>query len=383
MEKLAICFGAGKTGRGFAAHLAFLSGYNVVLVDKDDDLVNGLKEQGEFLVQVLGNSQKDCVIKPLTVFNITDEGWTDYLVNAQLAFVSVFGNNLEELAKSIAPALSKRHERNPEEPLNFITCENYAGAASFLKEGILHYLNDENLVNWLAENIGFSESMILRTCLNASEDQNILTVRAQDFFELPCDGEAFTGKIPELKGLKPLKNFGNQLRRKIYTYNCINAVITYLGAEKGYTQLFEAGNDPEIVEIAKQAAQETSSAQIAEFGFDPEEQKEWEEAALAKFADSNLPDPIDRNGADPARKLTREDRLIGPALLALKYDIEIKGLLAGIISGFNFFDSKKNVRLSDTIEKQGIDFVLENICGLKPDEKLYSIIKEAYLKTTN
>lgn len=381
MQKLAIIFGAGKTGRGFAAHVAFLSGYRIILVDKDAKLIDSLNQEGKYLVQVLGNSKMDYIIKPLTAFNLADEGWSDYFVNAELAFVSVFGNNLEKLSESIAPALLKRYERNPDEPFNFITCENYTGAASFLKNGILQNLKNEIQVAWLSKSIGFSESMILRTCLDAAEDQNPLTIRAQDFFDLPCDGEAFIGEVPEIKGLKPLKNFGNQLRRKIYTYNCINAVITFLGAEKGYTQLFEAGNDPEIVEIAKQAANETSSAQIAEFGFDPEEQKEWEKAALAKFADKNLPDPVARNGADPKRKLGRDDRLLGPALLALKHGINPTGIIAGILAGFEFYDANKNVRVSDAIEKEGLDSVLQKVCKLNPPEKLFQLIKDAYFNS--
>ena len=83
-----------------------------------------------------------------------------------------------------------------------------------------------------------------------------------------------------------------------------------MGAQKGYTQLYEGGTDPEIIAIARQAAIETSEAQIAEFGFDKKEQYGWVEAAFAKFADNSLPDPISRNGADPARKLSRNDRLI-------------------------------------------------------------------------
>jgi mannitol-1-phosphate 5-dehydrogenase len=232
---------------------------------------------------------------------------------------------------------------------------------------------------WLSEFVGFSESIVFRTCLDAGADQSPLTIRSQNFFELPCDGDAVKEEL-HVFGLKPLKNFNNQLRRKIFTYNCINAVIAYLGAEKGYDQLADAGNDEEILAIARKAGKETSLALIAEYGFDPKEQEEWAQAALAKFADKNIPDPIERNGADAVRKLNREDRLIGPALLALKHSIYPEGLLEGIVACFNYSDPKKNFKVVDLITSKGTDFVLSEICGLSSNEKLFMLIKEQMIK---
>ena len=181
-------------------------------------------------------------------------------------------------------------------------------------------------------------------------------------------------------GLKPLKNFSNQLRRKIYTYNCINAVITYLGAKKGYVQLYDAGNDEEILQTARKAASETSRALVAEFRFDPAEQEEWTNAAFAKFRDRNIPDHVERNGADPVRKLSREDRLIGPALLALKHRIYPEGLLKGIMACIEYTDPAKNFKVAHLIKEKGLRFVLKEICGLSEDEELFMLVKEQIIK---
>jgi mannitol-1-phosphate 5-dehydrogenase len=182
-------------------------------------------------------------------------------------------------------------------------------------------------------------------------------------------------------GLKPLKNFDNQLRRKIYTYNSINAVIAYLGAQKGYSQLYEAGNDEEILVTARKAANETSQAQVAEFDFNPREQEEWTHAALQKFSDKNIPDPIDRNGADPIRKLGRDDRLIGPALLAIKHSIHPEGLITGIIACINYRDPGTNQRVADLIDEKGVDHVLTEICGLSIEEELYMLLKQRIIQS--
>jgi mannitol-1-phosphate 5-dehydrogenase len=145
--------------------------------------------------------------------------------------------------------------------------------------------------------------------------------------------------------------------------------------------LSEAGNDAEILAIARKAANETCLAQIAEFGFDPEEQAEWMDAAFAKFGDKNIPDPIERNGADPERKLGRDDRLVGPALLSLKHGIYPKGLLTGIMACFEYRDPDKNDRIADVIMEKGPDFVLHEICGLSMEEELFMLIKERIIKS--
>lgn len=377
MNNTALIFGAGKTGRGFAAHLVFLGGCEIILIDKNRQLIDDLKKTGQYDIQILDNQEKNLTIKIAAAYHIDDDKWHSSFVETSVAFTSVFGNHLEDLAKPMALALNRRFQENPEQILTIITCENLTGAADVLKQAVIRNL-DDGKETWLAEKIGFAESIIFRTCLEASADQSPLTIRSQNFFELPCDGDAIKQDL-HVYGLKPLKNFNNQLRRKIYTYNCINAVIAYLGAKKGYIQLYEAANDAAILNVARKAGNEASEALVAEFGFDAKEQEEWTKAAFVKFADKNIPDPIERNGADPMRKLGREDRLIGPALLALKHLIYPEGLLEGILACFDYKDNNKPT-VSDLVKEKGGNFVLTEICGLSKNEELFTLIKGSIAK---
>lgn len=379
MSKTAIIFGAGKTGRGFAAHLAFLGGADIILVDKNKQLVTELQKAGTYNIQVLDAAEKNCTINVSAAYHIDDTGWHEAFVQTGLALTAVFGNNLEALAACLAPALQKRAAEKPEAVLTIITCENRTNAAQVLKESVRQKLGEEERA-WLSTQVGFSEAIIFRTCLEAAPGQDPLTVRAQAFFELPCDADGIKGDLP-VYGLKPLQNFKDQLRRKIYTYNCINAVICYVGAQKGYVQLYEATSDSDVLAIAKKAASESSRALIAEFGFSPEEQEAWTKSAFVKFSDRNIPDPIERNAADPLRKLGREDRLIGPALLALKHQIYPEGLLEGIIACFAYTDPVTNTSGALMIRQRGTDAVLNEVCGLLPEEELFTLLKERISKS--
>lgn len=381
MDNTALIFGAGKTGRGFAAHLAFLGGYRIILIDKSKQLIADLRAAKQYDVQVLDAHEKSSTILLSGAYHIEDPAWHREFVTTHLVFTAVFGNNLEDLSAHLAKAFHKRRKRNAQQFLTVITCENLAGAASVLKQGMLKHLRPANQA-WLSQVVGFSESIVFRTCLDAGENQPGLTIRTHNFFELPCNGDEVK-EVLHVVGLKPLKNFDNQLRRKIYTYNCINAVIAYLGSKKGYTQLHEAGNDPEIIISARKAANESSRAQVAEFGFDEKEQEEWVAAAFKKFSDTNMPDPIERNAADPVRKLQRDDRLIGPALLAIKHGISPEGLVTGIMACLDYPDPKTDQKIIDLIKERGHDAVLKEVCGLSPEEELYALIKKQLEQQNN
>ena len=58
-----VIFGAGKIARGFVGHLLYLSGIEFTFVEKVDALVDLINERREYLVNILGNSEKNTIVK--------------------------------------------------------------------------------------------------------------------------------------------------------------------------------------------------------------------------------------------------------------------------------------------------------------------------------
>jgi mannitol-1-phosphate 5-dehydrogenase len=371
IKKTALIFGAGKTGRGFIGHLCSKSKREIVFVDNDKALITRLKHQRIYRINILKEQKETIEIEPKDYFDIEDLSWLNEFVSAEVCFTAVFGNNLGKLAVFLAKGIEYRAEKGIKAEMNIITCENLSDAALILKNHVINNILHAGAKEYLDTKVGFVEGIVLKTCL--SDPECPLDILVQNLYDLPCDQDNFKGSIPDIYGLKPLTNFQNQLIRKIYTYNCINAVMTYLGAEKGCKYLYEATRYPRINKIAEQAGEEASKALIAEFGFEIEEQKTWVQNALNKFADPGIPDPITRNGADPVRKLGREDRLIGPANLALKHNIVPTAILQGILSALKYED--KDNSMPSEISSHGIDWVLQNYCGLNPPDQLFQLIK--------
>ena len=367
----ALIFGAGKTGRGLAARICTASNRGFILVDRDAALVAELSAAGAYPLTVLGQNPGagTQTVRPLGFHAIAGDAWVPAFAAADLCFTAVFGNNLAALGVRLAAAL-----RGRQRPLNIITCENLAHAAKVLREAVATELSRTDSPAECARVlglVGFVEAMVLTTCLSPAEGGHRLQIRTQDLLCLPCDGDAFIGAPPALRGLEPLPRFAHQLVRKIYTYNCINAVVTYLGAARGYEQLAEAANDPAIAPVAVQAGIEASRALVATYGFDEKEQRTWADDAMAKFRDRDIPDPISRNGADPARKLAQDDRLIGPALMALGHGVEPTAIITGILAAADFHDEgKPSLR-----EKHGsLAAVLVAVCRLPADAPLHRLV---------
>ncbi len=371
-----VIFGAGKTGRGFAAHLCARAGRPFVLVDRDASLLAALERAGSYQVAVLGRVGDDAseaskvrvALAPERCAHVDGDVWLSDFAAAELCFTAVFGNNLVALGKRLAAALLAR---DPSRPLDIVTCENLSRAAAVLRAAVAAELPAARRDAILAR-VGFVEGIVLKTCLGPGAGDHPLLVRAQDLFRLPCDADAFVGAHPDFADLERLHAFEHQLVRKIYTYNCINAVISYVGAARGHRELSAAALDPMIVPLAIQAGDEAGRALVAEFGFDPAEQRTWADSAMAKFRDPAIPDPIERNAADPARKLARDDRLIGPALLALKHGIEPAAIARGIVAAAAYRDAGR----PSPLEAAGgsLPTLLTTACGLSEREPLFALV---------
>jgi len=369
----AVILGAGRTGRGLAAVLCARSGVPVVLVDSDPALVARLRAAGTYPVAVLGS--RPAVVERITpsqVHVLSDPAWQPAAVTARVVFTAVFGTNLAALAPYLAAVIQARLA-NRSGPLDIITCENLTHAARVLRQAVAALLPGGQ-ATLAAARVGFVEAMVLTTSLAPQAGADPLSVRTQNLFRLPCDGDALVAGTPPIAGLEPLPRFENQLMRKIFTYNGINAVISYLGAERGHSQLAAAATDPAILPWAVQAGQEAGAALVAAFGFDVQEQAGWAHSALAKFSDRDIPDPIERNAADPARKLAADDRLVGPALLALTHHGTPSALVRGIVAAAAYREGSA----PSLLERHGsLAAVLQATAGLPATHPLVALVVAA------
>ena len=380
-----VIFGAGKIARGFIGHLLYLSGIDFVFVEKADALADLINERGEYTVNVLGAPEKNCVVKGVRALKFSDEEKiTEAIAGADAVFNAVGGKNLPEIVPFIAKGIEAKAKRGGY--INFITCENWKKPADIIKDGVSGILNEE-AKPYFEKYAGITEAVIMRSAIESDPEllkKDPLIVNVQDFWQLPVDKNRVKGSLPDIMGLKLMDNFGGFLERKFYTYNAANGTVSYLGALLGYKKIADAAHDERILKVLDGVYFETSRALSAKHNFPLDEQIAFTLTSKKKLQDYTIVDFIERNARDPLRKLGPDDRLVGSARLVESCSIKPDNLALAIAAAIYYTndDDESALKLRNMREKEGIDYVLENVCRLDKNSELALLIKEkaAYLK---
>ena len=374
-----VIFGAGKIARGFIAHLLSLSDIDFVFVEKADALADLINEREQYTINILGAPEKNYVVKNAKALKFSQEKEiTEAIAEADVVFDAVGGKNLQEIVPFYIKGIEKKAEKGGY--LNFVTCENWKEPARILKEGVESGIAPEAR-EYLDNYVGFTESVIMRSGIEAPKElleKDPLIVNVQNYWHLPVDAARVKGSLPDIKYMEPLTGFAGFLERKFYTYNAANGTTSFVGALLGYKVLAEAAHDERILKILNGVYQETGKALSMKHGISLEEQMAFAKTSLNKLQDYTIVDSIERNARDPQRKLGKDDRLVGSARMVLSCGIRPENLCTAIACAIYYRNPEDSsaVALEKVVKEEGIDAVLEKICGIEPEGELGILIKE-------
>ena len=350
MSKIAM-IGAGKTGRGFIGRLLAEDNKEILFIDKNESLVKALNDALGFKVSFFGG-----VREPMTVGNYKAVTWNEAnLSDIEIIFVSVGGTNLPDVGAELKKLINDGKTRH------IIVGENASHPAKTLSDAIG------------LDNITVSESTVFCTTIEDGE----LDISSENYPYLQCDAAPLGGFDLGISTVRPVEGFGNFLTRKLYTYNAASCVIAYLGFVKGYTDYGEAANDSEILGLLDKNYAVTNKVLCREYGYDPEDQKEFAGLSKKKFCDRTIADTVSRNAREPQRKLGGAERIIGPMKLIDKYgeDASVLVLTAAAALLYEHPTDKSWQEIKDSHTPTAI---LSEICGLPEGSKLSDAVLEKY-----
>jgi len=375
-----VIFGAGKIARGFIGHLLFLSGIEFTFIEKFDPLVKLINERKEYTVNILGNSQQNCVVKNAKALGFSDkEEIAEKIAEADTVFSAVGGKNLGEIVPFLAAGIEQKAKRGG--TLNIVTCENWKQPANILKDGISEMLTEADVKTYFENNVGVTEAVIMRSAIESEKELlaiDPLTVNVQDFWELPVDSSRLKGELPDIIGLKLIAEFTGFLERKFYTYNAANGTTSYLGALFGYEKIADAAHDDRILAILDGVYMETARALSMKHNFPLDEQLAFTLTSKKKLQDYTIVDFIERNARDPLRKLGPDDRLVGSARLVDSYGIKPENLCTAIAAAIYYKSEGDEFanKLGEMRRDHGVDYILENVCKLDVNGRIAMLVKE-------
>ncbi len=389
-DKNIVIWGAGKIGRGFIADIFFKNGYKITFIDNSKELIEKLNHQGYYKIENIPSKAKRETVKinNYEALHISEKDKiNEALLKTNLLAISVFPEAFEEITKFITAHIKNRIGCKKSDPLNIILCTNIPNPGRIFRELIEKYLDDE-FKSYFKKNIGILEAVIIRIAVEPFKnikDTDSLSVVTNGYKPLIIDKANYIGPIPQVEGIRFTENIEAEEKRKIYTYNMIHAVYAYLGKLKNYTMIIDSINNEDINFIAKGALDEVSQALQIKFNFTKEEMEKWNNEVLINMANPILKDTINRVGKDPIRKLKRDDRLIGPALICREYGIMPYFLSIAIASAFLFYNPEDpaSAEITDFLRTYSIEDALIRYSGLNMEIDLIYLIKRAFERIKN
>lgn len=375
----AVHFGAGNIGRGFIGLLLSKSGYEVTFVDVNDKLVNLLQSKGQYTV-TLANEQADSVI----VDHVTAiDGKNNALVaeaiaEADIVTTAVGVSVLKHIAAAIAEGIELRLSRESRPPLHIIACENAIGGSTQLKNHVYEHLSDA-AKGQADQSIAFPDAAVDRIVpLQQHEDPLLVTV--EPFYEWTVDRSAMRGDFKEIAGVHYVDQLLPYIERKLFTVNTGHCIAAYQGFLSGYETIQEAMKDPTIVSEVKGALLESGAMLVKTYSFDDTSHQQYVEQILERFINPYLTDEIVRVGRSPIRKISPNDRLVRPALLAYNLEIPVPHLARAIAAALLFDESSdpESVELQAYIHNHGVHAAIEKYTELTKEHPLHAQIANEY-----
>lgn len=380
MSRKAVHFGAGNIGRGFVGMLLHEGGYEVVFSDVAAPLVDALEAAESYTVHEVGEGGQE---RTVTGFRAVNSAESPEAVAAEVATADVVTTAVgPTVLRFIAPhILAGLRERSAEAaPLQVMACENAIGATDTLRGHIQELAGEQ----WeeLSSQAVFANTAVDRIVPGqpggAPGDDVVIDVTVEPFYEWAIEQGAFGGDLPNIPGAHFVDELGPYIERKLFTVNTGHAAAAYLGARAGLGTIAEALADEQVAAGVAAALEETSALLVAKHGFSAEDMESYRSTILGRFRNPELPDTADRVGRQPLRKLSRHERLIGPAAEAAERGLSAEGLLAvvGAALEFSLPEDEQAVELQKLLGELNAEAFTEKVTGLAAGHPLFAPVVE-------
>lgn len=376
-----VVFGAGKIGRSFIGQLFSRSGYEVVFVDINKELIELLNKKNHYKVIIKDNDGNEVLnIDHVRGIDLDHADQViDELASASVAALSVGQQGLSRTIPVIARALVLRKELSGNAPIDFIIAENMRNSDQFLYDELKHYLPGDYPFDDLVGLVETSIGKMVPIMSKKDMEEDPLQVFAEPYNTLIVAKSGFKNPVPEVQNLEAKANIKAWVDRKLFIHNLGHATAAYLGYSKypDAVYIYEVLDDPEILDATRQTMWQAADILMALYPgeFTPSGLEEHLNDLLNRFRNKALGDTVFRVGCDLYRKLSPEDRLVAPikAAISLKkpYKLIYNALCAAIY--FRATDEQGDYYPSDETffmeAEKGLNHILENVCRLNMQER--------------
>ena len=357
----AVIFGAGNVGRGFLGLEMFLRDYVITFVDVDKEVADYLNRNREYLVTFFGRESTE-IVKIREALHISQENSIRRaLRSADVILTAVGTGNLEALSATIAGGI-----KNSKDQL-VIACENAPRNTAKLEEYVAKVIPKPK------DYAEFANCVIDRICLREGD-----SIIVEPTFEWVVETNSNL-----LRNVEKTDNLDPFFTRKLFLVNGSHAIIGYAGTQRNFRYVHETLKDKETRSLVEGALRESCFGLSKEYGFDIKSLDDYVVNLQQRFSNPVIKDEVSRLVRDPIRKLQRDERLIGPMLLAYKYGLFPENLCRSIAYLLMYGEGTEGHRLQESISTKGVKSSLSQYTGLNERSELIYKIELEYGKLQN
>jgi mannitol-1-phosphate 5-dehydrogenase len=203
-------------------------------------------------------------------------------------------------------------------------------------------------------------------------------VLVEPFYEWVVDASQIKGRRPDISGITYVEDPLPYIERKLLTVNTGHSAIAYLGYVRGKPTIDAALEDDEVRETASKTLEETSLLLIKEYGFEPEELREYRRKVLARFSNPHISDDVTRVARAPIRKLGRNERFVSPALRLLDMGhmpVHLATVIGAVLR-YDHPDDEEAQELQEAIRVAGERSALARYAGIGEEHPLVDLVVE-------
>ncbi len=377
-KKKMIQFGAGNIGRSFIGQLFSRSGYEVVFVDINKELVKELNKKREYRLVIKRNEFPDeiILIENIRAIDGCDkEAVIREIIDVDIIATAVGKHALPQIVSVIALGLQLRYEKRGKNPLDIIIAENIRSGADYLRKELKNFLPEEYPFDKLVGLIESSIGKMVPLMKEEDKKKDLLWVFAEPYNTLIVDKKGFKNPLPQVIDLWTVKNIKAFVDRKLFIHNLGHSASAYFGYQydSEMTFIYEALEVPKIYKTVRECMKQSAVALNRAYSKDLtlQDLQNHIDDLLFRFQNKSLRDTIFRVGRDLYRKLDKNERLVGPILLAQRQGIPYNKIKRAFYTALDFKakDEKGEMYPPDKVffkreYPRGLENVLRNVCHL-------------------
>ena len=188
-----VLFGAGKIGRSFIGQLFSRSGYEVVFIDIDQNIVDALNQKHSYKVIICDTSPEIIVVDNVRgVQGQDEEKVICEIISADIIAVSIGKNGLKHIVPTLARGLLARENVCPGRKIDIVLAENMRNADVFMRDELAKVLPESYPLNKYVGLVETSIGKMVPFTVN-HQDNDILSVYAEAYNTLKQKGCHYPG----------------------------------------------------------------------------------------------------------------------------------------------------------------------------------------------